>query len=814
MGWYSSPFNYDGTSPTQVRDDLQKANENFTALSDVFENGTPLSGKIKSSYIQGNITPTVDILNIKKINVNADTGQDYGISFRGSNGFSSGCILMPKSGTGTQITWGDPADANSLIGMQASTGRFVIIGHPNSSGVNEVYIQDKVVVAARSGQDCALNLRNSSGFSESAILMPQGSNGSYISWNPFPIANYSFGLIGIQNLTREFVIRGLPPWNSNTNSYDPTGTATVYMSDNLDISGDLVVHGNIVGNVTYTVPDTITLKKITLNANSGQDYGIRFNNSGNFTQSAIILPVGVGGSTIAWVPAYQGANPWGTDSLIGVNTSGQFRIRGRGDSSGNNKIVYIDDDVNISRDLIVGRDATIAGNLTVTGTINGGTPGGVPDPLDIKKINVNAASGQDYGIKFSGSFSQTAIWMPVGVYGSTVAWTPVNASWGADSLIGVNSSGQFYIIGRPTSAGGTKMIYMSDYVQINGDLKVTGNIIGNVTYQLPTTITCKKININADAGQDYGLSFRGSNGFSQGCILMPTSGIGTQISWSTSPDADTLIGVQNSTGNFVIIGKQDSNYGNKTVYMYDSVVIPQGKLVVNNILIYKDSSDGRAKIVGTPDSGNQGRNTLYVYSDFSAVGEAWVNGQIHVATSISTAGITFRDVADTCNYSEAAIWMPRYGNGNYISWNPYSIANYSYGIIGRQNSTGRFVIVGLPSGGAGSDAAVYMYDNVTVNKTLYATSVVQTCDLSLKENVVVLSDSVLDLVKKIDVYEYSLKSDPDVRHVGFIANYVKDVFPQGVTIHEQNEMCSINILDMLALLFKAVKELAEHVANN
>jgi len=808
MGWYSSPFNYDGTSPTQVRDDLQKANENFTALSDVFENGTPLSGKIKSSYIQGGVVPTVDILNVKKINVNADTGQDYGISFRGSNGFSQGCILMPKSGNGSQITWGDPADANSLIGMQASTGRFVIIGHPNSSGVNEVYIQDKVVVAARSGQDSAIDLRNSSGFSESAILMPnQPSNGSYISWNPFPIANNSFGLIGIQASSKNFVIRGLPPWNNNTSSYDPTGTATVYMSDNLDVSGNLVVHGNIVGNVTYNVPDTISLKKITLNADSGQDYGIRFNNSGNFAQSAIILPVGVGGSTIAWVPAYQGTNPWGVDSLIGVNTSGQFRIRGRGDSSGNNRIVYIDDDVNISRDLIVGRNTTIAGNLTVTGTINGGAPSGVPDPLNIKKINVNAASGQDYGIKFSGGFSQTAIWMPVGVTGSTVAWTPVNASWGADSLIGVNSSGQFYIIGRPTSAGGTKMIYMSDYVQINGDLKVTGNIIGNVTYQLPTTITCKKINVNADAGQDYGLSFRGSSGFSQGCILMPTSGAGTQISWSTSPDADTLIGLQSSTDRFVIIGKQDSSYGNRAVYMYDSVVVPQGMLVVNGISIYKDPSNGRAKIVGTPDSSNQGRNTLYVYSDFSAVGEAWINGQIHVATSVSTAGITFRDAADTCNYSEAAIWMPRYGSGNYISWNPYSIANYSYGLIGRKASDGHFVIVGLPSGGAGSDADVYMYDNVRVNKNVYAVSVIQSSDLSLKENVVVISDTALDLVKKIDVYEYSFKSDPDVRHVGFIANYVRDVFPMGVTVEEDGK-CSINILDMLALLFKAVKELA------
>jgi hypothetical protein len=441
-----------------------------------------------------------------------------------------------------------------------------------------------------------------------------------------------------------------------------------------------------------------------------------------------------------------------------------------------------------------------------------GGGGNISGDIVVNSVTVSNPNRVNIGIDLSastGGFYQAAIKMPVGVPGSMVGWIPATGIWGADSLIGVNSSGQFHIIGRPTVAGGTKMIYMSDYVKISGDLEVTA------------TITCKKINVNANANQDYGLSFRGSSGFSQGCILMPTGGTGSQITWSPSPDANMLIGLQYSTGRFVIIGKQDPSYNSENaIYLEDHVVIPRGKLAIggevgnvgSNILIYKDPSDGKAKIVGTPDSNNQGRNTLYVYSDFSAVGDAWVNGKIHVATSTGAAGITFRDVAEICNYSESAILMPRYGNGNFISWNPYPIAEYSYGLIGRR-SDGKFAILGLPSGSAGSDAVVYLYDNVIVNKTLSATSIIQTSDLSMKENVVVLSDSALDLVKKIDVYEYSFRSDPDVRHVGFIANYVKDVFPHGVTI-DGNGMCSINIVDMLALLFKAVKELAEHVANN
>jgi hypothetical protein len=595
MGWYSTPFNYDGTSPTQVRDDLQKANENFQALSDVFENGTPLSGRIKSSYISGGggnisgdiIVNSVTVSNPNRVNIGIDLSAS-------TNGFYQAAIKMPVGVPGSMIGW-IPATGtwggDSLVGVNTS-GEFWVIGRPGSDGRKRVWVRDdlyvigsiipgSIQVLPTSSQPYALNLRSSVGFTQGCILMPTGGIGSQITWGDPPDAH---SLIGVQS-TGKFIIRGRP---------DNSGRNQIHMEDDVNISGNLTVNGSV--NITF--PSLVTFQKIIISASSGQDYGIKIVNSGDFAQSAIILPVGGSGSSIAWIPAYQGSNPWGTDSLIGVNRSGQFWIRGRGDIYGNNKTVYVSDDIKISRDLIVDRNGSISGSLNVGG-----------------------------------------------------------------------------------------------------------------------------------------------------------------------------------------------------------------------ISIYNDSSDGRAKIVGTPSPGNQGRNTLYVYSDFSVVGEAWVNGKIHVATSTDTAGITFRDVADTCNYSEAAIWMPRYGNGNYISWNPYSIADYNYGLIGRREHDGHFVIVGLPSGVAGSDANVYMYDNVIVYKTLYATSVVQTCDLSLKENVVVLADSALDLVKKIDVYEYSLKSDPGVRHVGFVANYVKDIFPHGVTVNGDG-MCSINILDMLALLFKAVKELAEHVANN
>jgi hypothetical protein len=143
--------------------------------------------------------------------------------------------------------------------------------------------------------------------------------------------------------------------------------------------------------------------------------------------------------------------------------------------------------------------------------------------------------------------------------------------------------------------------------------------------------------------------------------------------------------------------------------------------------------------------------------------------------------------------------MPTSGNGNKISW-----GTPDYDSTIGLSSGGLFFIFGSGS----TTRRVLLYDDLSVAGTVY-----QGSDLSMKENVELFSDSALSLIKSIDVYKYLFKVDQR-EHVGFIANYVKDIFPMGVTVSEEDGKCSINILDMLALLFKAVKELAEHVANN
>jgi len=748
MGWYSTPFNYDGTSPTQVRDDLQKANENFQALSDVFENGTPLSGKIRSEYIPGGggsvsgdiVVNSVTVSNPNRVNLGIDLSASTG-------GFYQAAIKMPVGVPGSMIGW-IPATgtwgADSLIGVNTS-GQFWVIGRPGSDGRKQVRVSDDLYVTGSvvpgsisilpsSAQNYALNLRSSAGFTQGCILMPTGGTGSQITWGDPPDGN---SLIGVQASTGHFVIIGKP---------DSTGRNKIYMSDDVNISGNLTVTGTITGNVVYQVPDTITLKKINVNADTNQDYGISFRGSNGFSQSAILMPTSGNGSFINW----GNTNPY--DCLVGISSSlGQFIIAGKSDGTARNVDIY--------------DNLRVHGYTTSVGFV------------------LNATSTQDYGVNLRNSvgFNKGAVLMPTSGNGSQITWGDPPDS---NSLIGVQAStGHFVIIGRPDSAYGNRnTVYLYDdtimtgNAYVAGNLSVTGTISGNV--QLPSTLTLKKINVSADAGQDYGISLRGSNGFSQGAILMPTSGTGTQITWGSTPDSDSLIGVQASTGHFVIIGRPDSAYsGRKTVYINDDIINAGNTYITGNL-----------SVSGTISGNIQLPDTITVKKININAGYG------------SDYGISFRN---SINFTSGCILMPTSGAGTQISWGDPPDAN---GLIGRQNTTGHFVILGLPTGADGT-LEIYMQTNVFVSGTI-----TQGSDLSMKENIVPFSDSALALVKSIDVYKYLLKESKE-EHVGFVANYVKDVFPHGVTV-DGNGMCSVNIMDMLALLFKAVKELAEHVANN
>ncbi|MCI4408208.1 MAG: tail fiber domain-containing protein [Thermofilum sp.] len=771
MGWYSTPFNYDGTSPTQVRDDLQKANENFQALSDVFENGTPLSGRIKSSYIPGGGGGSVSgDITVNSVTISNPNKVNFGIDLSSNpSGFYQAAIKMPVGVMGSAIQWqptsGGWGVGESKLGVD-SAGNFRIIGRYDSSGRRVINLHDDVNVvgqlipisirlAPQSNQNSLIDLRSGAvDCSGAYILMPTGGvKGNFISWGDPPYDNTLIGVALSQGNT--LVISGKPdPAKGNRRQ--------IGMWDDVTIYGNLSVIGTITGNVVYQVPSTIGVKKVDINADANQDYGINFRNSNGFTQSAILMPTGGNGSFINW----GNTNPY--DCLIGISSSlGQFIIAGK--SNG------------VSRDTHVYENLIVHGYTTSVG------------------FALNTSVAQDYGLNLRGSsgFNQAAILMPMSGKGTFISWGDPAYD---NSLIGIqNSTGHFVISGRADAAyGGRRTIYMYDdtimtgNAYVSGNLTVSGTISGNIS--LPSAPTFQHVDIKTTSSDTYGLNFRnGVNNFTgSACIIMPSPGTaGNQILWGSDPSGDSRIGLS-TNGTFFVIGSGTAP--NRVVTISDHLTVT-GNLTVNGTI------SGNISLPSTP---------TFRHIDIQT-------------TSSDTYGLNFRNGYNNFT-SSACILMPTSGNGNKISW-----GNPDYDSTIGLSSSGQFFIFGS---GASPNRTVYIYDvihvaqNAIIDTYLTVASdttiggnlavrgtITQGSDLSMKENIELFSDSALNLLKSIDVYKYLFKATQE-EHVGFVANYVKDVFPNGVTVNEQDGTCSINILDMLALLFKAVKELAEHVANN
>ena len=96
---------------------------------------------------------------------------------------------------------------------------------------------------------------------------------------------------------------------------------------------------------------------------------------------------------------------------------------------------------------------------------------------------------------------------------------------------------------------------------------------------------------------------------------------------------------------------------------------------------------------------------------------------------------------------------------------------------------------------------VYAYTN---NMSVYS-------DKRLKENIVPVEKS-LDKIRKINVYEFSMKSDKNHEpRIGVIAQEIKDIIPQAVGIHPFTKYYYVNSDWIMFNLINAVKELDKYV---
>jgi hypothetical protein len=99
--------------------------------------------------------------------------------------------------------------------------------------------------------------------------------------------------------------------------------------------------------------------------------------------------------------------------------------------------------------------------------------------------------------------------------------------------------------------------------------------------------------------------------------------------------------------------------------------------------------------------------------------------------------------------------------------------------------------------------------NVTVNATLTATTITESSDLRLKENIKTLENS-LEKILQLRGVEYNLKSTGENK-IGLIAQEVEEVVPQ-VVFEDNSEFKSVSYGNIVALLIESIRELKEEIS--
>ena len=107
-----------------------------------------------------------------------------------------------------------------------------------------------------------------------------------------------------------------------------------------------------------------------------------------------------------------------------------------------------------------------------------------------------------------------------------------------------------------------------------------------------------------------------------------------------------------------------------------------------------------------------------------------------------------------------------------------------------------------------SQSAINLAENTTVTGTVTCTSLTETSDIALKENIQPLSN-VLDKVKQLTGYTYNFK-DKEKASMGVIAQDVEKVFPE--LVHGEEGKKSLQYSGLVGALIEAVKELSAKVA--
>ena len=104
---------------------------------------------------------------------------------------------------------------------------------------------------------------------------------------------------------------------------------------------------------------------------------------------------------------------------------------------------------------------------------------------------------------------------------------------------------------------------------------------------------------------------------------------------------------------------------------------------------------------------------------------------------------------------------------------------------------------------------MWLFVNINSNSNITCVDLVETSDKRLKNNIEDVDEDCSEIVKKVNVKTYNLKSDDKKKnHIGFIAQEIKEILPEKfeAVVNEDSEFMGINYGKASAILWKALQE--------
>jgi hypothetical protein len=208
-------------------------------------------------------------------------------------------------------------------------------------------------------------------------------------------------------------------------------------------------------------------------------------------------------------------------------------------------------------------------------------------------------------------------------------------------------------------------------------------------------------------------------------------------------------------------------------------------------------------------------SNVYLMSSNVGIGKSNAAYALDVNGAVNAVG--YCNLFDTSLSSTSAVKAATASNLT-LSYNlAVSASNRAFGLTGSQwSATASNIYIGTNSNvGIGTSTPAYP---LHVVGAIYATGdITAFSDIRVKDNLVVI-DSALDKLSQLSGYTYtrtdfeSLREAEGTKHMGLVAQEVKEVLPE-IVVHDANtDMYAVNYGSMAAVFVEAVKELSTQVA--